>query len=732
MHTRAAANLEISRTRSTLGASLALRNAAAKLTLCSRDVILWRAAISLLSWVSFQFGSGTLAFAQSPAARMALRQSDTRYQPLRIFDAPQSASGEKDPATETLPGPTESPELLPENASPSRPAGGENQLFDSPRTVEPGDSIGRGREAVPGERGATPRSTDGGTTGQAEEKNSSNASSTAATTDPHAACFEETLYPSAKKCAECHEQIYEEWASSSHAYSAISPMFHKFEQKISDLSQGTIGYFCMRCHSQVGTTIGHPRERSIWEAIPAAREGVTCIVCHRVKEQYNKVNGERRIEPGDLYQSVTGSGSGEKLAEVIAAKDKYKVKVSDAEKGPSTPIHTGVYKFEQITRSDFCVSCHQVAVHPGIKLEVVWDQYIASPAYKRGITCQDCHMGRIPGKASGYSSGPVAIIAGKPIDPERKHSNHSFYGPGYSIAHPGVFPFNPKADKWTPQQWLEFDYRADWGKKAFEDDVADGKIKLNFPQVWKESDDRADAREILEANLKKLERKHFLRKAVMENAFELDGPYFKKPPRTGEPLTFWYTLKNVNQGHNAPSGSLGAQPQIWLNVALTDPLGQRLWESGYLDTIGDMADLHSQDVLTGKVPYDKQLLKLQTMFLVTNVKGTDREFPLPINMDIDQIPFIRPGATPNTVMNHPPFLRMEAHTLPPLATRKAHYEVAREKILRPGKYKLSARMRSRSEPIYFMRFCGSTLEMERTMNERMLDFHETCVELEIR
>ncbi|MEM8679001.1 MAG: hypothetical protein AAGF97_06600, partial [Planctomycetota bacterium] len=45
--------------------------------------------------------------------------------------------------------------------------------------------------------------------------------------DPHAECFAETMFPSAKKCLPCHEQIYEEWASSSHAYAAISPMFQK-------------------------------------------------------------------------------------------------------------------------------------------------------------------------------------------------------------------------------------------------------------------------------------------------------------------------------------------------------------------------------------------------------------------------------------------------------------------------------------------------------------------------
>ena len=56
-----------------------------------------------------------------------------------------------------------------------------------------------------------------------------------------------------------------------------------------------------------------------------------------------------------------------------------------------------------------------------------------------------------------------------------------------------------------------------------------------------------------------------------------------------------------------PSGSLGAQPELWLNVALTDPDGKRIWESGYVDSNGDMPDLHSLDVAVGTIDHDDLL-----------------------------------------------------------------------------------------------------------------------------
>ncbi len=260
---------------------------------------------------------------------------------------------------------------------------------------------------------------------------------------------DETLYPTAAQCGECHKQIYEEWSSSQHAYASISPMFHKFEQKFQELTQGTVGTFCVRCHQQVGTQLGEARETPLWARSQISREGVSCITCHRVKEQYGKVNGERRVEPGKIYEPVYGSGKKSVIKDVLANKETYSVKTSTDGRG--NDIHKGMITNDQITKSEFCVSCHQVAVNLGIKLEIVWDQYRDSPARKAGVTCQDCHMGKVAGKPEGYATAPSAVVGGKEINPGRKHANHRFIGPGYSIAHPGIFPHNTKAQAYQHQ-----------------------------------------------------------------------------------------------------------------------------------------------------------------------------------------------------------------------------------------------------------------------------------------
>lgn len=295
-----------------------------------------------------------------------------------------------------------------------------------------------------------------------------------------------------------------------------------------------------------------------------------------------------------------------------------------------------------------------------------------------------------------------------------------------------LFPHNTKAHSVSIEDWLTFDWRAGWGTTEFEDKVADGKIKATFPKRWADALDREEARQIIDENLAKLDERDKLRQEVLENGSKIDGPNIKGVPTVGKALAFSYTIKNLNSGHNLPSGSLGAQPQLWVNVALIDPDGKNIWESGYLDRNGDMADLHSLDVAAGRIKTDQQLVHFQTKFLTTNVKGTDREMYLPVNFDVDPLPHLRPPGVPTTVLNHPPLVRMENHSLPPLGQEIAEYQVPGHLITKPGKYRLAFRMRSRAEPIYFMRFVNATKEMERSMNERIMNFHAFAVEVEVK
>ena len=609
-------------------------------------------------------------------------------------------------------------------------SGGGDALLDLGAGADPlsgfgpgsNDPLGNLGPSDPGATAGTPALNQGGAAGNQPNQPE----------DPHRAIFLNDKYPSALTCAKCHPRHFQEWRVSAHAYSSVSPMFQRFEQTLTNLSQGTVGVFCMRCHAPVATQESIPRFASLLDAPAVIREGITCVACHRVVESYGKTHGHRRIETGSIHAPIVGGGNGAGNAAAIADRQKLKLKIDPNDKGPGQDIHNGVIQFETLTRSDFCLTCHQVAVHPGIWLEVVYSQYNAGPAKAKGITCQDCHMGAIPGKAEGYEQDFCAHVGDKPYGVPRKYSSHMFWGPGYSIAHPGLFPIDEKAERWSPREWLRFDWQQGWGTEEFERAISAVDSLNRFPPPWNNADERRDARKVLDSNLAALAMARAGSIAAMEAGSQVIGPVMAEDPRINKPLKFHYVVANVSEGHNMPTGSLGAQPQLWLNVALVAPNGRTVWESGYLDTLGDLADMHSVDVAKGLVPRDSQLFNLQTKFLITNVKGTDREVALPVNVDIDQIPFLRPGAVPVSVLNHPPFIRMEAHSIPPLDSRKARYVVPADRMCMPGVYRLDVRLRSRVEPSYFMRFVGSTPEMINRMNHQILDIHTQSFQFLVR
>ncbi|HYN22858.1 MAG TPA: multiheme c-type cytochrome [Thermoanaerobaculia bacterium] len=555
--------------------------------------------------------------------------------------------------------------------------------------------------------------------------------------NPDAHALADMQYPSAKVCGECHPNQYKQWSNSSHAYASLSPMFNKFEQKINDLASGTINSFCVRCHSSVGTALGERRDIPWWDRSPASREGITCVTCHRVGEAYGKTNAARRITPGSIHEPVFGPFDTTGGLKAISNARGYQLLVShDQPDRPDEPdgtkwirIHQTAIQSDVLAKSEFCATCHQVQVHPGIKLETVWEEYRSSPAAKEGITCQKCHMSSNPGLDVGYAIGPAAKVNGQTVRDDRPLTDHTFVGPGYPITHPGLFPFSLEESPFSPQQWLKFDYRAEWGSEDFEKKVSSSQ---SFPREWQNPADRRKAWLLVKANLARWEERKKQREKLLEIAAQLDGPFFKGRPEVGKTFSFDYKISNRNKGHNLPSGSLGAQPELWLNVSLIDPDGKRIWESGYVDSDGDVADFQSWDVQNGKIPHDDQLVSMQAKFITTNVKGTDREMYLPINLDFDQLPFIRPGGTPVSLLNHPPFARMEKRSIPPLGSRLAKYKVPGKLLTKPGTYRLAARLRARTEPIYFMKFVGATNDMIRSENYWADNIHPYAVEFEVR
>ncbi len=507
----------------------------------------------------------------------------------------------------------------------------------------------------------------------------------------HLELFAEDRYPSANTCKVCHQDHYREWSVSQHAYAQLSPVYMAMQNTINAKTSGTNGDFCIRCHTQVGMNLGESTYISNLERHPTSREGITCVVCHRIKNEYGKVSGRIALVEGDLLTPVHGPMGNKELKRVLDNKNEYRVVTKADEKGRK--IHTDVGHFPQLSTSGFCATCHDVNLFNGFRLEEAFSEYKNSPAAKRGVSCQDCHMGTEQGAESEYAHGPAARVGGVPTK-SRKLTNHYFAGPDASIIHPGIFPHNSDAVAMaTMEEWLQFDYESGWGTDEFEEQITDDQT---FPERWKSIDDRYDARAIINKQFELLDWADQQRIQVMQNGYKLDEIEIQQANKKG--LAFRIKVSNGTDGHNVPTG-FDAERLVWLEITVTDPEGNTVFRSGDLDPNGDLRDSHSLYVHNDQLPLDKQLFTLQSRFVTRNIRGGEREQVLTINSSPDPLPFIRPFTRSIMLTGQPAGVRKHRQTIPPLSGRWANYKIPAKAITSSGEYHLQVRLKAAAVPV---------------------------------
>ncbi|MEZ5383956.1 MAG: multiheme c-type cytochrome [Prosthecobacter sp.] len=569
----------------------------------------------------------------------------------------------------------------------------------------------------------------------------------------------EKRFPTASACAECHPDHYREWSVSAHAYAQLSPVFNTMHAAILKRTAGTNGDFCIRCHTQIGMQREEPLFTSNLKRHPASIEGITCIVCHRVDRNYGKVSGRTAIVEGSVFEPVFGPKGGEILKQTIASNPN--LKPSEEAQGQQK-IHKDALKFDPITTSAFCGSCHDVNLLNGFRLEEAFTQFKNSPAAKNNTNCQDCHMGKVPGAkvAEGeknYAKAPAARIGGAPWavegdpdfgtpTPPRKRTNHMFVGPDYSIIHPGIFPHSKQVRDllWDMQKQdvqpngdievkeraslkhvITFKWEDGWGdaESAFEKRVRDNpKIEEGLPWPWSDRQYRMDFRLLLNTQFRNLNAINAERQQILRRGIQLGQVMVTRDDKKG--LDFKVQVRNGTDGHGVPTG-FDAERLMVLQVTVTDAKGRVLYQSGDRDPNGDVRDIHSTFVhhnapktghwlnvsswknLLGRplLPEDRNwrvdgdLLNLQSKFLVRNLRGGEREQVLAVNQVIDPLPYIRPDTRPGILFARPTGARKQAGVLLPNESRWGTYEVPASALTGDRPYKVNLKFVCQMVPV---------------------------------
>lgn len=507
----------------------------------------------------------------------------------------------------------------------------------------------------------------------------------------HERLFLEDRFPSANTCAACHPDHFRQWSVSPHAYAQMSPVFNAMHGTILRLTNGTNGDFCIRCHTPVGMNLQEPEFMSNMDRHPTSREGVTCIVCHRLNKAYGKLSGRLAIVEGDLFDPVFGPSGGEELERVIESSD---YRVNPVRGRPGRAIHQQAEKFFTLTTSGFCATCHDVNLVNGFRLEEAFSEFKTSPAAKKGISCQDCHMGTEPGKPSGYAEGPAALVGSRPTAP-RKLTDHMFIGPDYSVVHPGIFPHNTAASEMaTIAEWLTFDHEAGWGTDAFERNLPED---YDFPERWRSADDRYDARDILEENKALLAEADAKRKLVLQAGYQFGELVVDRADR-GSGLAYRIEVRNATEGHGVPTG-FDAERLVFVRTTVTDAAGTVVFQSGDLDPNGDVRDSHSLYVHNGELPLDNQLFSLQSKFITRMLRGGEREQVLAVNYSPDPLPFLRPSTSSTILTGRPRGVRKHKQNIEPLGRRWARYEVPASALTGQGPYTIRAELVAGMVPV---------------------------------
>ena len=488
----------------------------------------------------------------------------------------------------------------------------------------------------------------------------------------------------------------------------MSPIFNAMQGTVIHVTNGTNGDFCIRCHTPVGMNLKEKEFMSNIDRHPTSREGVTCIACHRITQPVGKVSGRLAIQRGDLTQPIYGPrGDGANLKKGIEDGGL----ITDNQKA-GRKVHGEIKAYPTLSTSGFCGACHDVNLVNGFRLEEAFSEFKNSPASKKGISCQDCHMGKEPGKIltertdpdfekKNYDFGAAAVVGNIKFEP-RKLTNHMFVGPDYSVLPAELFPLHPEAireesdgDDVTAsghasiRDWIAFrkylkehpEHKDTWGL----DDEIPEEDEEKLPVPFSTFDDREFARSIVDTNTELLEYATKQRLKLLQNGYKLGE--IKVDTKRKKDIRFKVQVKSGTDGHNVPTGFDGER-LIWLFVRVLDGAGNVIHVSGDLDPNGDVRDLHSAYVHNHELPQDKELFSLQSKFLTRNLRGGEREQVLPLNWSGSPLIYVRPEPLSSVLVGRPGGARKHKVGIEPLGERWASYHVKKDKLAKTtGPYK---------------------------------------------
>jgi len=330
--------------------------------------------------------------------------------------------------------------------------------------------------------------------------------------------------------AGCHEEIYREWSISAHRWSSMDPAFQAIQGVMAKQNGPESTRYCGGCHDPASLFAG--TKNIFTEDLTSIRgynEGVSCLVCHSIRETDLKGNANYVISQPERYLYEVAAGP---LAKPV----------SDFLIRAYPRRHVEVFSKRLFKTPEYCAACHKQFIDEEVnkvgwvQLQNQYDNWRKSKWNPEGqpdkvVECRECHMPLQP------STDPAA---GDDLDSYRsaddgKHRDHRF------IAANSFVPKVLKLDGWEQQHELT---------------VAWLRGKREIPEIaykWA-SGPAVD--------------------------IAIQAPESTRP---GEPVDIRVVITSNKVGHDFPTGPLDII-QSWINLEVTDDQGNVLLSSGGVDS----------------------------------------------------------------------------------------------------------------------------------------------------
>jgi len=336
----------------------------------------------------------------------------------------------------------------------------------------------------------------------------------------------------------CHEEIVKEWEVSAHRYAAMDTAFQVIQTNMAKQNGPESTRYCGGCHDPISLFSGTKNLFTAVEKLSSLQgyqEGVSCLVCHAVRQVDVKGNGNF----------------------LIAAPPRYMFEIEFAE----TPSETNRLLRDFLIRAyprphvnglskrlfkapEYCAACHKQFIDKQInnvgwvQLQNQYDNWKESRWNQKGqpqktIECRECHMRLV---ASQDPSRGDEQDYNRSSD-DGKHRSHRFIGANQFI------PALLKLPGWEEQvelteKWLQ-------GKQEVPE----------IAHKWQTGP------------------------AV---GLEMMVPAQAKP---GENMEVKVILTSNKVGHDFPTGPLDII-QSWVELVATDHQGNVLYSTGTVDSKG--------------------------------------------------------------------------------------------------------------------------------------------------